>query len=180
MISRAIPTINTSRLTLRAMSPQDFDRFSEIWAMPEVVAYIGGVPRSRSASWASFLRNAGQWQITGFGQWAIEQRSTKRIIGQVGFFHGCRDLGEDFDTSPEAGWVLAPEAQHQGFGIEACQAAHEWYDRVVTGPLACLLSAENAASARIAQHLGYAPLRVCDLDGHAVQLMTRAKPPAPA
>lgn len=177
MISRAIPTINTSRLTLRAMGPQDFSRFADIWAMPEVVRYIGGTTRSRATSWGAFLRNAGQWQITGFGQWGVEERGTKRLIGQVGFFHGGRDLGDDFDYCPEAGWVLVPDVQGRGYGQEATVAAHEWFDRVITGPLVCQLSPENEGSARLATHLGYKPLRLATFEGTPSQLMTRPKPP---
>ena len=174
---RVIPTINTPRLTLRGFSTQDFDRFAQIWTMPDVVRYIGGEPKSRPAAWTSFLRNAGQWQITGFGQWALEDRASKKIIGQVGFFHGSRELGEDFDGCPEAGWVLAPDAQNQGLGFEAAKVAHDWFDRVITGPLVCVLSSQNQASVKVAQNLGYKPLRQIELDGEMAQLMTRPKPP---
>jgi RimJ/RimL family protein N-acetyltransferase len=176
-MSRVIPTINTSRLTLRAMEPQDFGRFAEIWAMPEVVRYVGGQPKSRGQAWSSFLHNAGQWQVTGFGQWSIVEQSSKQMIGQTGFFHGTRDLGDDFDHCPEAGWILTPDAQGKGYGREATQAAHDWFDRVVTGPVVCILSPENTASRAVADGLGYTPLRIADFDGDPAQLMTRPKPP---
>ncbi len=176
-MTRLIPRINTPRLTLRGFSTQDFDRFAEIWAMPDVVRYIGGQPKSRPASWSSFLRNAGQWQITGFGQWALEDPANKNVVGQVGFFHGSRELGDDFDGCPEAGWVLTPESQNKGLGYEAAQAAHDWFDRVITGPLVCILAPENAASLKVAHKLGYTPLRQIELDGAPAQLMTRPKPP---
>ena len=118
-MSRTIPTINTARLTLRAMGPGDFDRFAAIWADPDVVRFIGAEPWDRAKSWASFLRNAGHWQMTGYGQWAVEIHATKQMVGQVGFFQGMRGYGDDFDTFPEAGWVLTPEAQGKGFGLEA-------------------------------------------------------------
>lgn len=177
-MSRVIPTINTSRLTLRAMEPQDFNRFAQIWAMPDVVRYVGGQPWRRAQAWTSFLRNAGQWQVTGFGQWAIVEQSSKQMIGQTGFFNGSRELGDDFDHCPEAGWILTPEAQGRGFGHEATQAAHDWFDRVITGPLVCMLSAENSASRAVADELGYAPLRMADLGDDAAQLMSRPKPPS--
>lgn len=176
-MTRIIPTINTPRLTLRGFSTQDFDRFAEIWGMPEVVRYIGGKPKSRAAAWTSFLCNAGQWQITGFGQWAIEDRASNTMIGQVGFFHGSRELGDDFDGCPETGWVLTPEAQNQGLGLEAALVAHDWFDRVIKGLLVCVLAAENVASMKVAQNLGYKPLRQIMLDGEMAQLMTRPRPP---
>ncbi|MFK7881086.1 GNAT family N-acetyltransferase; N-acetyltransferase [Roseobacter sp.] len=176
-MSRSIPTINTSRLTLRGMRPEDFSRFAEIWAMPEVVQYINGDPWPRSKAWAAFLRHAGHWQITGFGQWAIHRHRETDMSGQVGFFYAKRDLGEDFDLFPEAGWVLAPEAHGQGFGIEAVRASHDWFDRVVTGQLVCMIAPEHSASVKIAEAVGYTVLRDTEYEGSPVRLMVRKGPP---
>lgn len=176
-MNRQVPTINTARLTLRAMRPGDFDRFAEIWAMEEVVRHIGGTPRSRETSWDRFLHNAGHWQMTGYGQWAIEEHGTKLMLGQVGFFTRNRGLDADWDAVPESGWVLVPEAQGKGLGREAVQAAHDWFDRVVTGPLACLIHPENAGSLKIADLLGYAPLRDTEYEGQSVRMMLRKSVP---
>ncbi len=174
---RAIPTINTSNLTLRAMRPEDFERYASIWADPDVVRHIGGTARSRDQSWKAFLTNAGHWQMTGFGQWAVELHRTKQMVGQVGFFFAQRALGEDFDRWPEAGWVLAPEAQGQGFGREAVRAAHEWFDRVVTGPLVCLMDPEHLRSQSLAETMGYRRMRCATMEGTQVRLMVRKSPP---
>ncbi|XDA96568.1 GNAT family N-acetyltransferase [Sulfitobacter sp. LCG007] len=176
-MSRLIPTINTARLTLRGMRPEDFGRFAEIWSMPEVVHHIDEAPWPRSKAWASFLRNAGHWQITGFGQWAIQRHRTTEMSGQVGFFYGKRDLGPDFDDFPEAGWVLEPSAQGLGLGLEAAKAAHEWFDRVITGRLVCMVAPEHRSSVRLAQKLGYVAMRDAEYAGSAVTLMERRAPP---
>jgi len=176
-MSRHIPTINTARATLRAMRASDFDRFAQIWAMPDVVRYIGAKPSSRDDAWHAFLRNAGHWQITGFGQWGIEDHVSKSMVGQTGFFYGARGLGADFDAVPEAGWVLVPDAQGKGLGTEVARAAHDWFDRVITGPLACIIHPENAASLHLADMLGYVPLRDAVVKDTTVQLMLRKSPP---
>ena len=176
-MSRTIPTINTQRLTLRGMRAEDFPRFAEIWAMPEVVAQIDGTPWSRSKAWHAFLRNAGHWQITGFGQWAVQRHRAADLSGQVGFFYGRRDLGDDFDELPEAGWVLCPDAQGQGLGMEATRAAHDWFDRVITGPLVCMIAQDHARSFKIAEAMGYKLLRDAECNGGEVKLMLRKGPP---
>ena len=174
---RAIPTINTARLTLRAMRPEEFDRYAEIWSDSAVVHFVGGKERSRAESWRSFLVNAGQWQMTGMGQWAIEDHASKRMVGQVGFFNGARELGDDFDAHPEAGWVLAREAHGRGLGAEAAHAAHDWFDRVVTGPLVCMIDHEHKRSLKLADALGYRPLRQSDGAFGSVDLLIRKAPP---
>lgn len=169
--------INTARLTLRAMRSEDFVRYAEIWATPEVVAHIGGQPRAKAQSWDTFLRNAGHWHIVGFGQWAIQPRNTRDMAGQTGFFFASRGFGEDFDPFPEAGWLLSPEVQGMGLALEAARAAHDWFDRVVTGRTVCMVAAGNHASLRIAESLGYVVLRDVEADGNQVRLMTRKGPP---
>ncbi|MEM1350722.1 MAG: GNAT family N-acetyltransferase [Pseudomonadota bacterium] len=176
-MSRSIPTINTHRLTLRGMRAEDFSRFAEIWARPEVVEYIDGVPWPRSKAWAAFLRHAGHWQIAGFGQWAINRHRAPEMSGQVGFFFAKRDLGADFDDFPEAFWALAPEAHGEGYAIEAVGAAHDWFDRVVTGRLVCLIDVRNEGALRIAEAMGYTPMRDVTYDDVDVRLYERNAPP---
>lgn len=174
---RSIPNINTARLTLRAMRPEDFDRFAEIWAMPDVVRNVGGKPWSRGRAWESFLRNAGHWQMAGFGQWAVIEQRTRQMIGQTGFFFGARALGEDFDPYPEAGWILVPEVQGRGLGQEAAQAAHDWFDRVIPGPLVVRVSPDNTPSLKLAADLGYDAMREASYDGESAVLLRRNGPP---
>lgn len=173
---RVVPTINTPRLRLRAMRPEDFPRYAEIWSDPEVVRYIGGEPWAEHEAWTSFLRNIGQWQLTGFGQWAIEHRDTNRMIGQVGFFTGGRGFGVDFDSFPEAGWALDSEYHGHGFGSEAAIAAHDWFDRIVTGPLVAVLDIDNLAARAIATNLGYRLLEQRGFKGSVVELVRRKGP----
>jgi RimJ/RimL family protein N-acetyltransferase len=174
---RAIPIINTKTVTLRAMLPQDFARYAEIWARADVVRYVGGQPWDRARAWDSFLRNAGHWQMTGYGQWAVETLGTRQMMGQAGFFLGRGDLGADFDNYPEAGWLLHPDVQGQGLGMDAASAAHDWFDRVVTGPLVCKIAPQNTRSQKIAERLGYRLLRQHQIDGHDVDLLIRKAPP---
>ena len=175
-MNRSIPTMNTARLTLGAMRPEDFDRYAEIWAMPDVVRHISGEPVSRGKAWDSFLRIAGHWQMTGFGQWAVTEQASRRMIGQTGFFFGARALGEDFDGFPEAGWIIAPEAQGMGYGTEAALAAHDWFDRVIPGPLVAMVAPGHVVSLRLAERLGYRDLRRAKFDGRPVLLLRRDGP----
>lgn len=175
---RSIPMINTLRLMLCGMRPEDFERFAEIWADPDVVRHITHQPQSRAESWDRFLRNSGHWQMTGFGQWAVIDQQTRRMIGQTGFFNRMRGLGEDFDSCPEAGWVLATDAQGKGFGREAVQAAHDWWDRIMPGPLVATMTEDNSASRHLAESLGYELMRKAEYRDGKILLLKRSGPPA--
>lgn len=176
-MARAIPNINTTRVTLRAMRLEDFDRFAEIWASPAATLQATGGPWSRPRAWEAFLRNAGHWYMAGFGEWAIEERGTRRMIGQAGFRFGGTEFGSDFDSYPEASAILDPELQRKGLGTEAISAAHDWFDRVITGPLVARIYEDDAPSFAIAEHLGYKTIRTITIDDRAIFLMRRNSPP---
>ena len=115
--------------------------------------------------------------MTGFGQWAIWEARSRHMVGQVGFFFGNRDLGDDFDAFPEAGWVLAQDAQGQGLAQDAARAAHEWFDRVVHGPLVALVAQSHERSLALAKTLGYTEIRKTKIDDVPVVLLKRVGPP---
>lgn len=72
---------------------------------------------------------------------------------------------------------LVPEEQGQGLGLEAAQAAHDWFDRIMPGPLVAMVNSANAASQKLAQKLGYTVMRECDYNGTPVVLLRRNGPP---
>ena len=176
-MARTIPTINTPRITLRSMRAEDFNRFAEIWAIPQVVAHMPGKPYTRAASWDTFLRIAGHWQVVGFGEWAAQVHGNTAMQGQCGFYFGARGLGEDFDPYPEAGWILDPHLHGKGLGLEMAGAAHDWFDRVVTGRTVCMIGPDNTPSLRLAAKLGYSQLREVEHKGAPALLFTRKGPP---
>lgn len=147
--------ITTERLLLREFQLDDFEPFADSWADPVVTAHIGVPARDRAQSWSSFLSNVGHWAMFGYGQWAITDRVTGAYLGQTGFFRSIRGHGAEFDDHPEAGWVLVREAMGKGYGSEATQAAHHWFDQKIGGRTVAQISPENAASQALAAKLGY-------------------------
>ncbi|MEY8828049.1 GNAT family N-acetyltransferase [Sedimentitalea sp. XS_ASV28] len=177
---RSVPNINTARLTLRAMKPEDFNRFAQIWATIDTVSNIGSRPLSRGAAWESFLRNAGHWEMTGFGQWAVIEQKARIMVGQTGFFFSACAFGEDYDPFPEAAWMLTPETREGDLVREAAEAAHDWFDRVIPGPLVARVGVENTAALRLAARLGYEEMRETECGGESIVLLRRNGPPSAA
>jgi RimJ/RimL family protein N-acetyltransferase len=170
----AIPVVETARLRLRPFRRGDFPAFAAIWQEPEVMRFIGKKPRPLAESWSTFLKIAGGWAMEGFGQWAIERKADGLLIGQTGFFTAMRGLGEDFDRSPESGWVLTTAAQGHGYGPEAVRASHDWFDaQPFAGRTVAMIELGHGASFRIAEQLGYRPIRNVEDAGDPVTLMER-------
>src|SRR5262249_40374115 len=101
-----IPTIETERLVLRPHQLSDFQRYTEMWAAPDVVRFLGGKPYSREASWSRFLRHAGIWHHLGFGFFAIEEKETGLFVGEAGFHDLHRTMEPALEGTLEAGWGL--------------------------------------------------------------------------
>jgi RimJ/RimL family protein N-acetyltransferase len=161
---RAIPTINTAHVTLRALRPQDFDRFAVVFAQ----SLKGSSPghQVHALAWSAFLRNAGQWQMSGFGQWAIEAHGLPRLMGIVGFASNTQIALHQI----EASCILHPDAPNEGLARDATRAAHDWFDRVITGALRWRIEMPNQTTERLAQENGYSP-------GAIAGLLERPTPP---
>lgn len=173
----AIPTLETARLRLRPHRLDDAAPHAAMWADPAVVRFIGGVPLSREAAWSRFLRQAGLWQLLGFGFFALEDRATGAFIGEAGFHELRRDLAPSIEGTLEAGWVLARAAQGRGLAEEAMRAALGWAATALPARrITCIIRPDHAASLRVAAKLGFTVFAHASYSGGPMLLLDRAAP----
>lgn len=150
------PTLETPRLRLRAHTVADFPARYAIWSDPEIVRYITGTPLTEAEAWARMLLLVGHWQLVGYGYWAVEEKSTGRFVGEIGFGNFKRPIEPSIRGVPELGWVIAREAQGKGYATEGVRAALEWGDRHFgEKETVCLIDPENLASQRVAEKNRY-------------------------
>jgi len=155
-----IPVLETDRLTLRGHRLDDFAACAAMWADPIVTRHIGGTPQTEEESWARLLRYVGHWTLLGFGFWVVEEKTTGKFAGEVGFADFKRGLDEPFKNSPEIGWALASEFHGRGYATEAVRAAIAWGDsNFGRHQTMCIIDAENRASIRVAEKCGYREAR---------------------
>lgn len=158
----AVPVLETARLRLRGHRVDDFETFAAIWGDPDVVRYISGRPSTREESWLRLLRHPGLWVMLGYGYWAIEEKATGRLVGDIGYGDFKRTMEPPLEGMPELGWVLAREAQGKGMAREALAAVLAWgRERFGTHRAACIIDPDNTASIRLAVGAGF------HLHGHA-------------
>ncbi len=168
--------IETDRLILRPHIEADYEALCEMWADPQVVRHISGVPSTREQSWHRLLRWAGLWAMKGYGPFAILDKQSGRFLGEAGHADFHRGLGAAFDSCPEACWVLGGHAHGQGYATEAVAAAVRWFDhnRPETRTV-CIISPDNAPSLRVAEKVGYRPFGRAHYNGEVIML-ERARP----
>jgi RimJ/RimL family protein N-acetyltransferase len=152
-----IPTLETERLRLRPYTPDDFEAYIEMWAEPDVVRFIGGVPFTREQSWSRFVRHPGMWQVMGFGFFAIEEKATGQFVGEAGFHEVRRDIKPSIEGTLEAGWALNSAGQGWGYATEAMTAAIGWAETAFAGrKMTAIIDPDNQMSVRVAKKLGFA------------------------
>lgn len=168
-----VPTLETERLKLRAHRLEDFVHCAAMWADPEVTRYIGGKPYTEEESWARLLRYIGHWSLLGFGYWVVEEKSTSRFIGEVGFADYKRDLPA-LKGLPEIGWAFTTQARGNGYATEAVRAAINWGDAHFPSPrTACIIHPENLASIRVAEKCAYGEFQRTTYKSHATIMFVR-------
>src|SRR5689334_24822940 len=123
-----VPTLQTTRLTLRGHTLADFADSAALWSDPAVTRFITGRPATPEEVWTRFLRYVGHWTLLGFGYWVLHDRESGRFVGEVGFADYHRALSPPLNGMPEIGWVLATWAHGRGLATEAVRAVVAWGD----------------------------------------------------
>jgi len=153
----SIPTVETERLILRPHRLEDFANVRAMSADADVMRYMGsGALQTEEEAWSKFLRFAGHWHFLGYGYWAVEEKASGMMIGDVGFSEKKRDRGPEFRDVPEMGWALSPSAQGKGYATEAVNGAIDWGRRALGNiRVMCVINADNAASIAVARKCGF-------------------------
>lgn len=169
------PTLTTDRLILRPHRVEDFTACRALWADPQVVRFIGGVPLDEQAVWFRILRYTGMWALLGYGMWAIEDRARGVLLGEAGLLSAHRGLAE-LEGVPEAGWVLGPDAWGQGIATEAMTAILHWADQGLDAPsIRCIIAPDNGGSIKVAEKLGFSALADASLHGVPTRVFDRPR-----
>lgn len=151
-----LPEIETTRLRLRVCVPSDLAALAAIMSQPQTFRYSERGAMGVDETWGRLLRHYGHWSLFGYGPFAVEEKLTGALVGEVGFGDFRREFGRGFDALPEAFWTLSPDVWGRGYAVEAAAAAHDWlcasrHSRQTV----CLIHRDNARSIRVAHRLGY-------------------------
>ena len=145
----SVPTLTTSRLTLRPMRSEDWAAYRRLMGS-ERAQYMGG-PFSDAAAWGMFCSDHAQWDLFGCGALMIDETATGACAGQVGINAG--PLFPEF----ELGWFVYPDFEGRGYAREAAEAMLRWAKEVRQLPsLVSYIDPANARSAGLAVRLGAA------------------------
>lgn len=150
------PIVETPRLRLRGHTAADFEACLPMWNDPIVTRFIGGRAYTAEEVWQRIQRYAGSWALLGHGFWVVEEKTSGKLIGEIGVMDARRDMDPPFGDDRELGWALLPEAHGKGYASEALQATLAWEKQVFNAPcLVCMIDPDNAPSIKLALKFGF-------------------------
>lgn len=109
----------TERLCLRQWRDDDWRDLHEYTADPDATAYTYGGPLNESQTWRMMASMVGHWSLRRYGPYALQEKSTSRVIGTVGYWYPI-DWPE-----PEIKWALVRRCWGRGFASEAARAVQQ-------------------------------------------------------
>jgi RimJ/RimL family protein N-acetyltransferase len=168
------PTLETERLRLRAWTRADRESYFAILQEPAVHRHFGPEPMGMEECWRRLMAATGGWQLNGFGGWAVERRTDRKLLGMTALFTAWRDLEPQFGNEPEMGWIFATEAHGQGLAAEACKAVMGWAEANLEPTVIwAIIAPANAPSIKLAERLGFEPVHETAYHGEPTLVLKR-------
>ncbi|MCM3886131.1 GNAT family N-acetyltransferase [Frankia sp. R82] len=161
-----VPTLLTPRLVLRGWRASDVPDYFAIVSAPGMDDHTPQ-PKTEAAAWSQTAFQIGHWALRGYGMWAVEDRTTGQLLGRAGLYEalgwpGC-----------EVAWTIRRERWGQGLATEAGRAAVEFaFDVLKRDDLISIMTADHAASIKVATRLGLTYDRTETIQGGAYSIYT--------
>ncbi len=144
--------LESKRLILRHMVPNDLDSLCALYRDPEVRRYFpeGTLTNEETKEELEWFLN-GHPEHPELGLWATIHKETNRFIGRCGLLPWTIDQRPEVEVA----YMLAKEYWGQGLGTEAAQAILEYgFEQLRLSRLICLIDRENLASIKVATKIG--------------------------
>jgi ribosomal-protein-alanine N-acetyltransferase len=142
--------LETERLLVRPFEPaRDAEPLFELWGDEEAMRFVR--PASASAEEVrERLEQILEWNRSGWGLWALDEREGARLAGTVGLFPLAREGPEI-----ELAYHVVPSLWGRGYATEAGAALLEaaWRETDLDHVVAIAFP-ENHASIRVMEKLG--------------------------
>ena len=142
----------TARLDLRPFTADDLPALHAMWCDPEIGPWVGGTHTEVRQIEEELGIHLAQHERHGFGMWAVAERGTGRLVGEVGLTQF-----ENRGPEIEIGWCVVRDVWGAGYAREAAEAwlaagfGELGLDRVIA-----VVLPHNARSRGLCRRLGMA------------------------
>jgi len=168
--------LETERLSLRHLVPDDLDRLAALYADPVVRRYFpeGTLTLAETKEELEWFLH-GHLRYPELGLWATVLKSSGQLIGRCGLLPWTID-GQD---EVEVAYLLGQAYWGRGLGTEAALAIRDYgFGRLRLARLIALIDHANVASQRVAEKIGMTFEKEALDDKGPFRLYSMPRPPA--
>lgn len=144
--------LETERLTLRKLCPDDADFILELLNQPSFVKNIGDKGVRTQAGAVQYILDGpmASYERFGFGLYRVELKATGIPIGICGLLK--RDTLPDVDI----GFAFLPEYWSRGYAVESASAMMEHGRSALgIGRIVAITAPDNQGSIRVLEKIGF-------------------------
>ena len=173
-LAHSTDRLESARLVLRRVGPDDLPFFTRILALPEVAQYLWTRPRSPEETAAWLHGTLASYERHARGHLAVVHKEDGALIGRCGLTelvvesaaleHGIRKGWFGREGAPagvaltyeyELGYTFDPAVWGQGFASEAARCVRDYArDVLLLSYAISVIDPENARSRRVAERSG--------------------------
>lgn len=186
-LTRGTDRLDSARLVLRRIEPNDLLFFTRLHALPEVARglYPEGRPRTPEEVGAWLQRTLASYDEFALGHLAVQRRADGALIGRCGLTelvvetakpeHGLRKGWFGRESAPaglaltferELGYTFDPAFWGQGFATEAARCVRDYAgDELKLSHAVSAILPHNARSRRVAERSGAQAAGQMDIGG---------------
>ncbi|NTU80951.1 MAG: GNAT family N-acetyltransferase [Chloroflexales bacterium] len=141
--------IETERLTMRDLAPEDVEELAPIFADAEMMRfYPAPFSRERTAGWIDWSRRL--YSQRGHGLWALVRRADGLFLGDCGLVPQLIEGAELL----EIGYHVRRDQWGHGYASEAARACRDYAFATLAAPEICsVIDPLNGASRRVAERV---------------------------
>lgn len=143
------PILQTDRLLLRELNVNDSKSFYELNQNQNVIKYTGDTSFENITEAENFLRNYNDYEMNGFGRWAVIEKSSGEFLGWCGLKY-VKEIDET-----DIGFRFFEKYWNRGFATESAMTCLKYgFEKLNLKTVVGRAMAENTASIKVLEKIG--------------------------
>lgn len=152
--------LETERLILRELNPNDAEDFYKLNLNPNVIKYTGNSAFKNINEARKFLENYKDYKLNGYGRWSVINKEMNKFIGWCGLKFG------EMENENDIGFRFFEEEWNKGFATESAKACINFgFDKLNLKRIIGRAMKENIASIKVLEKIGLEYEKDVDFEG---------------
>ncbi|MDA3613413.1 GNAT family N-acetyltransferase [Polluticaenibacter yanchengensis] len=144
-----VQILETDRILLRELTPADAASFYQLNLNPNVIKYTGNSAFNSIEDAKRFLENYTDYELNGYGRWAVINKEAGKFIGWCGLKF------EATDNETDIGFRFFEEEWYKGYATESAKACLNYgFEKLHLKRIVGRAMKENTNSINVLEKIG--------------------------